>query len=160
MEEEFWKLKSRINWLNEGDANTKFFHTSTLNRRRRNKILSLQLDDDSWIYDQNLIIQHTADYFKKLFNSSHIKSSNHPLIYGKISLSPNDSQYLGKEPTEGEILDAVRSFQPFKAPGPDALHPFFYQNYWNIVGASVISFCKKIFKEERVPEDINYTHVC
>ncbi|KAK4728133.1 hypothetical protein R3W88_021121 [Solanum pinnatisectum] len=51
MEEEFWKLKSRINWLNEGDAKTKFFHTSTLNCRRRNKILSLQLDDDSWIYD-------------------------------------------------------------------------------------------------------------
>lgn len=33
LEEDFWKLKSRIYWLNDGDSNTYFFHLSTLNRR-------------------------------------------------------------------------------------------------------------------------------
>lgn len=33
-EEDYWKLRSRINWLNQRDANTNFFHTTTLNRRR------------------------------------------------------------------------------------------------------------------------------
>ena len=28
-----WKLKSRIDWLNEGDANTKFFHSFSSTRR-------------------------------------------------------------------------------------------------------------------------------
>lgn len=42
MEEDFWKLKLRINWINEGDANTKFFHTSTLIRRWENHIISLK----------------------------------------------------------------------------------------------------------------------
>lgn len=46
-EEKYWKLRSRINWLAQGDANTKFFHSTTLNRHRRNKILSLQIDDGS-----------------------------------------------------------------------------------------------------------------
>ncbi|XP_070055183.1 uncharacterized protein LOC142179860 [Nicotiana tabacum] len=41
-EDDFWKLKSRFNWLTEGDANIRFFHTSTLNWRRRNMIMSLK----------------------------------------------------------------------------------------------------------------------
>ncbi|XP_075096369.1 uncharacterized protein LOC142174468 [Nicotiana tabacum] len=40
--EYFWKLKSIISLLIEGDANTKFFYISTLNKRRRNMIMSLK----------------------------------------------------------------------------------------------------------------------
>lgn len=34
-EEEFWALKSRLNWAAHGDRNTSFFHVSTLARRHR-----------------------------------------------------------------------------------------------------------------------------
>lgn len=34
-EEDYWKTRSRINYLKDGEANTKFFHASTINRRRR-----------------------------------------------------------------------------------------------------------------------------
>ena len=38
LEEDFWALKSRVGWVVDGDRNTKFFHTSTIARRRHNKI--------------------------------------------------------------------------------------------------------------------------
>ncbi|KAM1383307.1 hypothetical protein PS2_035388 [Malus domestica] len=44
-EESFWKQRSRINWLREGDANTLFFHQSTLHRRRRNKVVKILMED-------------------------------------------------------------------------------------------------------------------
>lgn len=51
-EELLWKQKSRNDWLKEGDGNTKFFHTSTLVRRRRNKIEALQNARGEWIEDK------------------------------------------------------------------------------------------------------------
>ncbi|XP_026429771.1 uncharacterized protein LOC113326219 [Papaver somniferum] len=44
LEETFWRKKSRISWLRERDMNTRFFHTSTLTRRKRNSIVMLKDD--------------------------------------------------------------------------------------------------------------------
>ncbi|KAG6643272.1 hypothetical protein CIPAW_09G198500 [Carya illinoinensis] len=42
-EESLWIQKSRITWLTTTDLNTKFFHTSTIVRCRRNNIESLKI---------------------------------------------------------------------------------------------------------------------
>nr|KYP37749.1 hypothetical protein KK1_041039 [Cajanus cajan] len=44
-EEYIWFQKSREQWVRFGDRNTKFFHTQTLVRRKRNKIHGLYLND-------------------------------------------------------------------------------------------------------------------
>lgn len=41
-QEEFWSVKSRLNWLIQDDRNTKFFHSSTLIRRKRNRLACLK----------------------------------------------------------------------------------------------------------------------
>ncbi|QHN76141.1 Putative ribonuclease H protein family [Arachis hypogaea] len=48
-EELLWFQKSRSKWLEFGDWNTKFFHGSTMVRRRKNKILTIQNDDGEWL---------------------------------------------------------------------------------------------------------------
>ncbi|KAM1263058.1 hypothetical protein ACFX2G_028721 [Malus domestica] len=47
-EEEYWALRSRIRWLQAGDSNTAFFHQSTVQRRRRNKLARIKNKEDSW----------------------------------------------------------------------------------------------------------------
>lgn len=159
-EEEFWKLKSRIDWLSEGDANFKFFHTTTLIRRRKNRIRTLQLEDNSWIEDQDQILAHIKQYYHSLSKSAHQHSKNYIPSLGPIHLSYQDKERLGLAPLDAEISKVVHSFKPLRAPGSDGLHPFFYQKYWHIVGPSVICLCKKAFSDESILETINRTHVC
>lgn len=37
-EDIYWKQRSKIFWLKEGDTNNKFFHAATSTRRRKNTI--------------------------------------------------------------------------------------------------------------------------
>ncbi|XP_070673151.1 uncharacterized protein [Malus domestica] len=48
-EESYWMQRSRIKWLREGDANTKFFHNSTLHRRRRNQLIKIKDENGNWV---------------------------------------------------------------------------------------------------------------
>lgn len=65
LEEQFWASKSRVNWLNLGDANTAFFHASMINRRRNNNISSIKNPSSNWFFEveQICILSH----FKNLF---------------------------------------------------------------------------------------------
>lgn len=90
MEEDCWKLKSRGNWLNEGDVNTKFFHTTTIIRRKENRIATLRMENNSYIYDQGGIITQTYDFFNNLLQSNHQKYLKVNIPKGKICLSEVD----------------------------------------------------------------------
>ncbi|XP_050259924.1 uncharacterized protein LOC126704995 [Quercus robur] len=58
-----WKQKSREIWIREGDQNTRFFHLSTLVRRRRNCIQEIKLEDGSWINDGEDIQMYFIENF-------------------------------------------------------------------------------------------------
>ncbi|XP_070664438.1 uncharacterized protein [Malus domestica] len=68
-EESFWHQRSRVKWLWEGDANTKFFHQSTLQRRGRNMILKLKDGEDSWVENPTQIRKLVDNHFLNVFKS-------------------------------------------------------------------------------------------
>ena len=60
---------------------------------------------------------------------------------------------------DGEIFDALKTFKPCKAPGPDGLHAGFFQRFWPVVGSSVVSVVKRAFSEKKIPDYLNRTHI-
>lgn len=53
LEEDYWKLRSRVMWMNGGDVNTKYFQITVTNRKRINKITFFKDDPNKWIDDPN-----------------------------------------------------------------------------------------------------------
>lgn len=62
-EEMFWRQKSRIQWLKEGDRNTKFFHAYATSQRRRSAISGLLREDGSMALQQDDIAKLLVDHF-------------------------------------------------------------------------------------------------
>lgn len=75
-------------------------------------------------------------------------------------LTPQDCLSLSKPLQDHEILTAIHSFKPLKAPGPDDLHPLFYQKYWDTICSSVKFVCHKIFLDHQINPAINTTYIC
>ncbi|KAI9126678.1 hypothetical protein K1719_002274 [Acacia pycnantha] len=69
-EENYWWQRSRISWLKSGDRNSKFFHLTTLIKRRRNLILSIKDDNGVWTRDKSTLNAMFTDYFSNLFSPS------------------------------------------------------------------------------------------
>jgi hypothetical protein len=69
-EEVLWKQKSRELWLTCTDLNTKFFHASTVCRRRYNSLSFLKTADGTVLCGRDNIGNHLVQHFSSLFAST------------------------------------------------------------------------------------------
>lgn len=155
-EEIIWYQKSREKLLTHGDRNTKFFHTSTIIRRRKNKIEMLKNAEGQWLTDEEELEKLAITYYKRLYSLDDVEQSVETLPRGSFAtLSHADKRDLQRPFTADEIETAIRSMGSFKAPGPDGFQPVFYQRCWDTVGSSVIQFVLDFFRTGELPQNTN-----
>ncbi|KAF3522992.1 hypothetical protein F2Q69_00047018 [Brassica cretica] len=56
-DEEFWRQRSRIQWLNGGNRNSTFFHAVTRGRRACNKFSIIENEAGQAFFEENHIVQ-------------------------------------------------------------------------------------------------------
>ncbi|KAG5600420.1 hypothetical protein H5410_031790 [Solanum commersonii] len=114
IEEDHWKMRSRINWLTDRDANTKFFQLSVINRRRWNKISFFKDEQGNWFDDHNQILSHTSSYFQQIYQSDHLSSNWKDICY-----SPKSSHNLDLITLDRPLhnLEDSQFFRKTRSPG-------------------------------------------
>ena len=159
-EEIMWNQRSRASWIKLGDRNTKFFHATASQRRRRNKMVGIQGADGMWQEKQEDIESTILIYFESIFKTDHPPQFGTSLgaIDQRVTRDMNES--LVAEFKAEEVWRALIQMHPTKAPGPDGMSPMFYQQYWEIVGPEVIKCVLDSLNTGVLPCGINDTYIC
>lgn len=127
--EVLWREKSRELWLRERDKNTKFFHLSTIIRRRQNNIEAIRSEEGVWITDTGLIRQHFLDNFKQHFIAEKVNFPDHLEDLIPLVISEEDYLALCSIPTPEEIKATLFHMPNLKAPGPNGFPVAFYKSF-------------------------------
>ncbi|GKV28743.1 hypothetical protein SLEP1_g37755 [Rubroshorea leprosula] len=157
IKERMWQQKSRMAWLKEGDANTKFFHRCVKGRSRRNEINFIQIKG----------VQHTgvlgikkavAEHFEKLFTE---ENWQRPRLDG-ISfnqISGVDNELLTATFSEVEIKQAIWDCGSSKSPGPDGFNFRFIKEMWEDIKSEIIDFVQEFHRLGRLVRGSNASFI-
>lgn len=109
-EEMLWYQKSREKWVVLGDRNTSFFHTSTIIRRKRNRIDMLKNEEGSWITNATELENLANEYYKRLYSMADVEPVVDTLPRdGFLRLDQSEMMGLNKVFTPAEVVMAVKS---------------------------------------------------
>ncbi|XP_071933198.1 uncharacterized protein [Coffea arabica] len=142
----FWRQKSRIKWIQEGDANTAFFHSVVRQRRASNYISGIRSATGQWLSEAEDIKSSAAAFFQALFSSDRNTDWQLVLPFALPQVSQGDNESMLALPTTDEVREVVFSISPDSAPGPDGFGSDFYQACWEIVKDSLVAAIHDYFR--------------
>ncbi|XP_039141329.1 uncharacterized protein LOC120278666 [Dioscorea cayenensis subsp. rotundata] len=119
-EEIYWKQRARMNWIKEGDENTRFFHSVANGRRNRN-FIPWVLQDNTRVEDIDGIGKTFTSFYQNLYGTelTYRHQINWSALLGDNSM--HNLSNLDTPFTLEEIKVAVFSMSADKAPGLDGL---------------------------------------
>ena len=128
-------VRSKLQWLNEGERSSKFFLNLEKKKYDSKTIIILKDKDDHVITAPEQILIEQRDYYEKLYTS---EANDHTDTYEDIfypntgnKLIEEDRQLLEKCIEIEEMKNTVQQLKNNKSPGIDGLPAEFYKIFWN-----------------------------
>ena len=149
--------KSRMTWLREGDANSKFFHGAMSTRRRQNAINMISVGG-SHVERVHKIRSAVFDHF-----STHFKAvgENRPGLEGLNfrKISCREAGLLIKPFSLEEVKSAVWDCDGFKSLGPDGINFDFIKKIWDTLKVDFMDFLIEFHRNGKLSKGINSTFI-
>ncbi|GER38041.1 retrotransposon protein [Striga asiatica] len=156
-DERILAAKARVNWLKEGDRNTRFFQASVRQRRTMNGLQNLVRVDGSRCVGKQDTVEELSGYFDCLFKSSNPLVDNCDLSGIPVSITKDMNKSLTREVSESEIKTALWDMDQHKAPGYDGMSPAFFQTSWPSIKTELCDAVKTFFQKGKMPKHLNHT---
>ncbi|GJW81795.1 RNA-directed DNA polymerase, eukaryota, reverse transcriptase zinc-binding domain protein [Tanacetum coccineum] len=130
-EEIFLCQQAKIDWLRDGDRNSKFFHAILKSRNHKNGVAFL---------GSSFTIKEIEDTFMPM-----------------VRVSSSDADDMTKAVTSKEIKEALFDIEDNKAPGPDGFSSKIFKKAWPVVGDDVCMAIKEFFHNWKLLGEVNAT---
>lgn len=151
-----WKQRSRIQWINEGDNNTKNLHNMANGRKHINTINSIIINNKELV-DQRDLNKAFTDYYKDIFDNKNTRRINARWNDLYPSDSIVDLSELDNAFTKGEIWKAINDLPKDKSLGPDGFSIFFYKSF--ILVKSLLDKTLEIILTEWLIKEIGLSYL-
>lgn len=129
------RQRSRTRFLEEGDANTRFFHLQACHRNRKNSIPSFH-HDGIWFSDDKGKAEAIYNYFDVILGKPFRRQRSIDLagLLPQLQLVDLDVCF-----SEEEVWATIKNLPADRAPGPDGFTGHFYKTCWHIIKADVMN---------------------
>lgn len=144
-EETYWRMRSQIDWLKWGDKTTKLFHASTIQRRQRNRISLLKIDDHNWCRNPGELKNHISEFYYSLYDSVDPRNFQTVInVCPSIVGSDMNLPFIAPVTLE-EVKNAFFQMGTSKAPSPDVFHGHFYHHHWELLQQDLWTMVRNFF---------------
>ena len=149
--------QSRIQWLKDGEENSKYFHSALVRRWRRNAIVSLMVNGNLVEGVQpirNAVFSHFRDHFEV---SIVTRPGAENLTFN--TLTNAEGTGLIKLFSVAKVKAAVWDCESFKSPGPDGVNFGFIKDFWEQLKGDVMRFISDFHQNGKLARGINNTFI-
>ena len=138
-------LRSKSQWYNEGEKNTKYFINLEKRHCKQGTITQLKVNDNNLICADKEILKKCESFYQNLY-SSKVATDNQDVAFffpqqeDRTVLNSNEQSLCKGELSIKECMEALKSMVPDKSPGNDGLPSEFYKVFWNVADILINSF--------------------
>ena len=118
-----WQQRARALHLKCGDQNTQFFHNKASQRFRRNRVVGLFDDSNSWCTNTTQVADNIVGFYTRLFTSERPTTDHGILEVIQPIVTKEMNSNLTRDFTKQEVDLALKEMAPLKASGPDGMPP-------------------------------------
>eukprot|EP00253_Pinus_taeda_P031791 PITA_31791 len=157
-EEILWKHKSRVQWLKEGERNTRFFHKSTMDHRSHNRLSIIKDSQGEKHNTQKDIEAASVHHFEGITEEPLVDRSQFINDFTKHipKLVTREENYnLNRPVNEKEVIKVIKEMQNGKAPSPDGFNVDFFKAWLGIFKWNILNVVEDSRKNKTILKALN-----
>ena len=151
-----------MQWIREGERNTKFFYKSTLDHRSHHRISKLKDSQGKELVSHKemeyVLVQHFLSIAKEPLLDRSLSINNFTKYIPKL-VTREDNHNLNRSVSEDEVSEVINEMQNGKSPGPGGFNVEFFKACWKTVKQDILDVVEDSRRSRSVLKALNASFI-